>query len=404
MSHSTDDRLLRVNRHAAPEHESALAHIGGAIAPRFDTMDGPGTHDLSSSTLLTPAELLSLIQAERVNLGTYRGCGADRRDEQFVIHIDAAPLARLAESAARGYRLYEFMRLNRPGDILRYLWVSTSDLGSQAQQEMQGSLRGWWANRQAAKELITELPFSSFDASLWLQEMDWISDDDDGPVRCLWRMHRAGPYWNAKVDGLFALIKQLQIRLRDVRDPLLEYEMSLITSKRHRRDYWALSQAIEYEEVGPQFVSRRDDDLFELICSLARRPDVAGISCPFQDYELWRRLVWEQVTRAERTGLAPREALFLAGPDSGIPFGTARDWGGDIHIPCEGVCEADVLVLPASYAIRKDAAVIAGTVQGGLLGKKFRWLLTQANLGEFPGEQRLKVGDWYLYQPHAAVD
>lgn len=112
------------------------------------------------------------------------------------------------------------------------------------------------------------------------------------------------------------------------------------------------------------------DALRQAILALARQSDIQSISCPFDDFHLWKGLLHEQVRRSRQTGRSPREALQLTGPDSGIPgvvpfydddAGTpfplgpdpvtelvapADQWGGEVHIPFEGTHMADLFILP----------------------------------------------------------
>lgn len=48
----------------------------------------------------------------------------------FVVGVDARPLAVLIRSAARACRVYELMAINRPGDVLNYLWLTSVKMPS----------------------------------------------------------------------------------------------------------------------------------------------------------------------------------------------------------------------------------------------------------------------------------
>lgn len=153
------------------------------------------------------------------------------------------------------------------------------------------------------------------------------------------------------------------------------------------------------------------DDLYELILELAKRPDVRSVSCPFQDFSLWRELVAEQVRRSHAMGLAPQEAFRLNGPDSGIPLVSDEsnrkdvEWGGEIHIPYEGVCGGDVFIQPHWFGFRQEQARLALTLSQAVFGdfaldgyKTCNYLLTRwKKLGEIACAKRIEVGDWLLY-------
>jgi hypothetical protein len=154
-------------------------------------------------------------------------------------------------------------------------------------------------------------------------------------------------------------------------------------------------------------------DILDLIVRLAKQENVHSVSCPFTDYWLWRELVTEQVKRSLAKQLSPELALALYGPDSGIPFvhdqfcRVDREWGGDIHIPYEGVCSADLFIQPHWFGFDVDYARIAPTLSQAVFGvnaeaceKSCTYLLTPwLKLGEFASAKRTVVGDWVLYGP-----
>jgi hypothetical protein len=119
---------------------------------------------------------------------------------------------------------------------------------------------------------------------------------------------------------------------------------------------------------------------------------------PHADYALWRGLVSEQVKRAAAEGVAPQEALFLAGPDSGAPYVPAADWGGELHIPYEGACDADVFVLPDWHGWDRISAAYAKSAIAGVPNHKCRKVLISArDLGQFEAEERVTCDGWFVY-------
>lgn len=170
-------------------------------------------------------------------------------------------------------------------------------------------------------------------------------------------------------------------------------------------------------------------ELQDAILRLATTASIRSISCPFDDFVLWEGLLREQVRRAKASGLAPQQALFLAGPDSGIPGITppryiddeddgtspatadprtgklAPDmWGGCVHIPFEGACEADLFILPGWHRVFPERMSAPGAKLSDLLaGKRCNYLLCDRSLGEIPGATRQEVAGWTLYtstSPH----
>lgn len=164
-------------------------------------------------------------------------------------------------------------------------------------------------------------------------------------------------------------------------------------------------------------------ELKDAILELARQSDIRSISCPFDDFHLWEGLFREQLRRAQESGLRPRLALFLAGPDGGIPGitpprfiddeddgkyppvadprtgGLAPDmWGGNVHIPYEGACEADLFILPGWHQVFPERMDESGATLSDLLaGKRCNYLLSHRDLGELPCATRKELAGWTLY-------
>jgi hypothetical protein len=164
-------------------------------------------------------------------------------------------------------------------------------------------------------------------------------------------------------------------------------------------------------------------ELQDAILELARRPDIRSISCPFDDFHLWEGLFREQVRRAQESSLPPQKALFLAGPDSGIPGvtsprfvddeddgqyppiadprtgGLAPDmWGGDVHIPYEGACGGDLFILPGWHNVFPERMQDPHAKLSDLVaGRNCNYLLTHRALGEFSCATRRDLAGWTLY-------
>ena len=166
------------------------------------------------------------------------------------------------------------------------------------------------------------------------------------------------------------------------------------------------------------------DELRDLILAMARRPDVHSVSCQFRDEKLWEGLLTGQVKRARDTGKPPKQAFFLCGPDGGLP-GIAKhhagledlpeeQWfdgstleerlGGDIHIPYEGVCGADLYVYPSWRKICPEAWQKEGAeLDWATPRKACNHLLIEQDLGEARCATRVGpiAGSWWLYSSKA---
>lgn len=140
--------------------------------------------------------------------------------------------------------------------------------------------------------------------------------------------------------------------------------------------------------------------LVTLIAELISRPDIQSVSCPFTDEGLWRLLIQEQVRRAAGSGLHPQHAFGLSGPDSGLPFDPA-DWGGYVHTPYEGACEADLFVNPSWRGFDLQEGMGDGSLSAVTLGKPCHHLLLWGHRKEIDCATRIHVAGWTLYSSKA---
>lgn len=162
------------------------------------------------------------------------------------------------------------------------------------------------------------------------------------------------------------------------------------------------------------------DELRQVILELAQQPDIHSISCPFNDFSLWEGLLKEQVKRSIATGRPPQEALCLCGPDSGIT-GMSKDYswdedgcpaipdpvtgkfapdffGGEVHIPYEGVSGGDLFIYPEWRNLYPEASIRLQKLSAVTHNKPCNYLLTNRNLGEFEFATRRLVAGCFLYK------
>lgn len=143
--------------------------------------------------------------------------------------------------------------------------------------------------------------------------------------------------------------------------------------------------------------------VFDTILELIQREDVHSVSCPFDDYALWRKLIEEQVRRAEATGKPLQKALCLCGPDSDLPNVPIDDWGGEVHIPYEGTCGADLFILPSWHRFVAEKVRDGGKLRWAV-GKACHHILLCDDHGELACATRRVIGDWTLYTSTAPYE
>jgi len=344
---------------------------------------------------LTAEERDLLTQAVRHDTGGYDNWRKNPRTRKFVVDINARPLAVLANSARYGDRVYEFMTIQRPGDLLHYLWVKLIDLDDEVVQSIKESVtyRNPYSFDKNAP--LIELSFVEFDQCFF-----WQGDDTD-LEDASWLRHIEQQSWRDKLFELFALVVKLQQRLRGVDDFLLQNEIKLIDDKKHRQDFDAKIKRNCYIEA--QNITRSDEysDLYNMVAKIAAQSDVNSVSCPFNWYAIWRILVKEQVRRAKKLDLPSQEAFELSGPDNGFRDDKlAENWGGYVHIPYEGMCDGDIIFLPNWRVFHTDKAGLDGSLAEALRMNHCRYLFVPKErvLGELACATREEISDWVLYR------
>lgn len=296
----------------------------------------------------------------------------------FTLGIDVKALDILLESAWRGYRVYELMSLRRPGDVLQYYRVRLVDVNQDVQNRVDEHLRDSWS-RDKVDPTVFSLP--EFDRL-------FSRDGDDMPpdAEC-WLRFMSSPFWRERMTNLFGLVMDCQQQLRNRGDYLVQHELDRITQGTHWRDFVSDLPRHTDEIDCPPAKTGLSPALFHLIEDLISRETVQSVSCPLTDYALWRLLVEQQVRRAELSGKPPQEAFNLSGPDSGLPFVVAEDWGGKVHIPYEGACTGDIFIKPGWRKFSFDS-----------MKSTCRFLLTQEDYGEQECASRTVVDEWVLYE------
>ena len=134
----------------------------------------------------------------------------------------------------------------------------------------------------------------------------------------------------------------------------------------------------------------------KLIKVLIKRTDVQAVSFPYTDERVWRALVQEQLERARGTGRHRQNVFGLSGPDCGLPFDPS-DWGGYVHIPYEGMAEADLFVKSPSRGFHLPYARGGGDLTAAMLGKQCQHALIHGEHAEIDSATRTLVEGWTLY-------
>jgi hypothetical protein len=351
--------------------------------------------------LLTTVERTMLSEAERHDTGGFDNWRKEPRQRPFVVDIDARPLMVLIDSAAHGVRLYELMSIRRPGDVLHYLWVTFVDMDEDVVESIKEGIDHRHPYEFDNKTPLTGVPFVYFDECFIRQ------GDDTYPEAATWRHHIDRPEWRLKLTDWFGLICKIQTRLHNTDDYLLQNEMRLVRETRHRLDF---TEGVERRAqlVAPDFSqSQQNGDFYGKLRTLISQDDVHSVSCPFGGLAVWRILVEEQVRRAQSSGLPLQEAFNLAGPDHGLGNAVVpEDWGGEVHIPYEGMCIADLTFLPGWRKFTPEFADIDGSLTAALNSGfadqdtcRYLFVPRERDFGELGCAIRDVIDDhWVLYR------
>lgn len=346
------------------------------------------------TNFLTADERAFLTEPERHET-SYMFSYKDPRICKILVDIDARPLVSLVDAAFYGNRVYELMSINRPGDLLHYLWVMFIELDDELIKSIKESVGYKYPYRFDIKKPLTGLPFIYFDEKFFWQ------GDDSKLSDAAWRDHIDSESWYQKLSSLYQFVCTLQNRLRTVDDFLLQNEVRLIDEKKHRLDF--LSSIKRNCNLEPQnFVSSdKYTDFYNMVAQIAAQSDVNSVSCPFNCFAIWRILVEEQVKRSQKQVLPPQDAFKLSGPDSG--FGDdklAENWGGYVHIPYEGMCDGDIIFLPNWRVFHAEKADADGSLAKAMRMELCRYLFVpkECVLGELGCATREEFGDWVLYR------
>ena len=350
----------------------------------------------SSNGLLSEEERATLNVSVTLDVGSY---GYTLNRQPFVVGLDARPLVALIDAASMGSRVYEFMTIDRPADIFHYLFVSYIDLGPDVAKAIKDNFRR--AGPYENPTLDIGLSLVKFDSCF-----HW-SGDDTADYESKWLTARGTDFWKLKPRELLKLVKDRQRLLRNSDDYLIRHEITLIDQCIHRRDDIAHIDRPLLLENRAYTQSKLDPELFQCIAALIKSTKVNSVSCPLYDFPLWRLLVTEQIKRSVQTGKPLKEALklscgegslLLTGADTRAYANEAEDWGGEVHVPYEGACEADLFVMPMWHNFDMTKVGVDGSLLMASYWKTNRYLLSRRDYGEIGCAARSQVGDWFLYE------
>ena len=332
----------------------------------------------------------SIDAGEEVVIGEYWESKAKKR---FVIRYDSAALQALMQDATNGARVYELMSIRRPADVLHYIYVDISSLDTELIKHVQANIKhhDYGSKRSEAFSVC----FTEFSKTFFYQFDDTCDSDR------VWLNYLDSDEYQELVSDCFARVLMYQSQLSTLHnDYLLQKELQLIKENKHPLDF---AVELERHDNSKSLFNKDSDEqadaFFEFLAELIKKTDIKSVSCPYGGFRLWRILVNEQMLRADKQGNPPQEALALYGSDEGIgDFVEPSHWGGYVHLPYEGMCEADLVFLPSWRVFRQEHAGEDGSLaKATMLGCKYLLSFKYRDLGDLACAQKQEVGEWILY-------
>ena len=342
--------------------------------------------------LLHSGQRNALSQEHLVDISALAETGY-RKHRTFRISVEAMQLARLIDSAAVGWRVYELMSIRRPGDLLNYLTVTPVEINPLIEKVIRE------VNSQAFSRLFPDdkplpsLPFPKID-----QCFAWRGEEDTVDWDIAWCRVRDSGYWKRIILELFPVVQRAQAQLLESSDPLVRRELNLIATFSHPEMLTAEVRRRMNSHPLPPGERILPVALQEYLRELVSRPETLSASCEGGDYQLWRILIDEQLRRAEISGTPPQKAFGLCAADTGLPWLPFDFLGADVHVPYEGICGGDIFFLPNWFKFDAEAAVKAGHLSGGTHGKHCRYLISDRDLGDLSCATRRAFDGWFVYE------
>lgn len=326
-----------------------------------------------------------------LDIGTL-GSHGHHSGRTFKIAVNFSQLARLIDSAAVGWRIYELMSILRPGDLLNYLLVSPVEINRHIEQVIRKANMDEFEIRFHPDRPLPTLPFPEVD-----QCFRWRGDDTQDWDKT-WCTVRDSELWQAMILELFPVVQQAQKYLANSPDPLTQRELRQIEQITHPEMMTARTHRRTNVSELPPGKEQLPKSLFAYLQTLIETEEIRSLSGQVGDYYFWRMLIETQLARAENSGLPPRQAFGLGSADCGVPWLSPKFLGADVHVPYEGVCGGDIFFMPDWFRFDAESAAAAGRLTAGTWDKHCRYLITQRDLGELPFARHHQFSDWHVYE------
>jgi hypothetical protein len=360
---------------------------------RYISFISLGKQENAHMNLLNPSQREVLIKPVRHDTGGFDNWHKSPRKRPLIVDIDACPLVNLIEDASQGHRVYEFMSINRPGDLKHYLRVNLVEVDEDIVKKLESAMnRIDYSIRERQSEL-TELPYTVFD-----NHFMWEGDDSTNDVAA-WRQHIDQSEWKENLSAIYGLVMDLQTKLRATNDFLLQHEIGLLDSKQHFLDF--MSRVERFQHLDSIKVDwSANASFFDYIRNLIAKPEVTSVACGYNSYPIWRILCEEQIRRAKSSGDVPGAVFRLYAADDCCYGDVGRNWGAEIHTSYEGMVIGDVTILPQWRRFDVSKAGEGGSLSAALRTSdscQFLLIPSSRDFGEIACANRTELDGWIVY-------
>lgn len=139
------------------------------------------------------------------------------------------------------------------------------------------------------------------------------------------------------------------------------------------------------------------NNLVGKIEEIAQRDDVSSFSCPYDNRQIWLTVIQEQTKRKIRLDCDPQSAFSLYGPDSGICSLSPDTIKGRIHVPYEGICKADIFIVPRwrELGVFFDKKNNLNRIS---LLKHCRFVICEVEVPDVQCANKERIDNWIFYE------
>jgi len=252
------------------------------------------------------------------------------------IRLKSFPITHLIEDSMHAYRVYEFINIKRPADVLKYIWIEIIQLPKYFQNKYESIIDKKNYRFTSSPDWPEGfIPFNEFD-----RFSEWFGDDTEREAEC-WLLFREGEGFTEFCSTLFEEVLLHQGKLRENTDVIIQEELRLIDSHSHRYDYVQTPSCEltkpNYETITKPKYSRQ---YYIKLRELLNQESISSVSYRYPiDYQTVKLFCDQQIVRRNEKSENAFEINILDDPKEKL-----SGWGCIINWYFEGLCIGDLHV------------------------------------------------------------